>query len=133
MAWERVDVAYVLIYDEEKDQVLTVLNEKYWTLPGGKREYAETLQQAAIREAKEESGYDVEVGGIVHVSEKFFEENNHHALFVTFRGQIVGGSVDTSDSEIQKVEWKSIEEAEELMPWLKIRSLLSNSCEYMLE
>lgn len=110
----RIDVASVLILDEERKRVLMVQNEELWSLPGGKREDAETLRQAAIRETKEETGYDIEVEGVVRVSERM---STKHVVFFTFRGRIVGGGMATEDPEIQRIEWKDLDEAERLMPW----------------
>lgn len=128
----HVDVVYVLLHDPETEQVLTVKNEKYWTLPGGKREHGEMLNQAAVREAMEETGLDVLVGDIVHVREKVIKQE--HVTFITFRGEITGGTIGTSDSEIQAIEWKSFEEAQGLMPYLgNIRELLQCKASYGIE
>ncbi|ASS77118.1 hypothetical protein CIG75_04540 [Tumebacillus algifaecis] len=128
----RDDVAYVLIHNAETDQVLMVHNETYWGLPGGKREDGETLIEAARREAKEETGFDVAVGNLVHVSERHIR--GKHVLFVTFLAEITGGEISTEDSEIQSVEWKSIAEAEALMPFMQdIRPLLTNFARYAVE
>lgn len=116
--FERVDAAYVLVVDEVNERVLMVQNEVYWTLPGGKRERGETLTEAAVRECREETGYDARLGDLVHISEKFFPEWGHHTLFLTFRAWITGGEMVTGqDEEVQRVEWKSFAEADELMPW----------------
>ncbi|WP_286154901.1 NUDIX hydrolase [Bacillus sp. FJAT-27264] len=52
----RIDVTYVLITDQAKSKVLMVhnLDRDSWSLPGGGVELNETLEAAAIREAKEE-------------------------------------------------------------------------------
>ncbi|RNB89669.1 NUDIX hydrolase [Brevibacillus fluminis] len=128
----HVDVVYVLLYDEATDQVLTVKNERHWSLPGGRREHGELLAQAAVREAREETGLHVQVSDIVHITEKVV--GSHHATFITFRGEITGGEIGTTDNEIQQIAWKSIADAEELMPYLSnIRELLRNHATYGLE
>lgn len=54
---ERVDVAYALIYLEDEKKILMVNNVgSGWSLPGGAVEPGETLEQAVVREAKEETG-----------------------------------------------------------------------------
>ncbi|MGG1661285.1 NUDIX hydrolase [Brevibacillus sp. NRS-1366] len=128
----HVDVVYVLLYSEAMDKVLTVKNEKFWSLPGGKREHQEMLNQAAVREVKEETGLDVEVSDLLHVSEKVI--NEEHVTFITFRGEIIGGEMGTTDSEIQEITWKTIAEAEAPMPYLgNIRELLKNKAHYGVE
>lgn len=125
----HVDVVYVLLYDQTTDKILTVQNERFWSLPGGKREHGEMLIDAAVREVKEETGLDVKIGPVVHVREKVIGEE--HATFITFRGEILGGALGTTDAEIQRIEWKPLLEAEALMPYLaNIRELLDMYASY---
>lgn len=105
-----MDVAYVLLFDENNEKVLMVKNKgeksSYYTLPGGKVEYGETLREAAIREVKEETGLDIELDGIFTVSEAFFEQKGHHTIFFTFIGKRVGGEINiTFPEEIEEVTW----------------------------
>jgi 8-oxo-dGTP diphosphatase len=107
---KRVDVAYVILFDENNEKVLMVKNRgqnsSYYTLPGGAVEYGETLEEAAIREVKEETGLDVKLEGIFTVSEAFFEERGHHAIIFTFSGKIVGGEISISfPEEIEEITW----------------------------
>lgn len=129
MSVTHVDVVYVLLYDQTTEKILTVQNERFWSLPGGKREHGEMLLDAAVREVKEETGLDVEIGPVIHVREKVIGEE--HATFITFRGEILGGALGTTDAEIQRIEWKPFLEAEALMPYLgNIRELLDRNASY---
>ncbi|WP_060206383.1 NUDIX hydrolase [Sporosarcina koreensis] len=107
---KRVDVAYVLLYDNDGENILMVKNKgshsSYYTLPGGAVESGETLEDAAIREVKEETGLNVELEGIVAVSEAFFEERRHHAVLFTFKGRIIDGEISISlPEEIEEITW----------------------------
>jgi 8-oxo-dGTP diphosphatase len=128
---QRVDVAYVLILDDAREQVLLVQDNGYWTLPGGRREVDEMLEQTAVREVKEETGFDVTLGGIISVSEWFIRAD--HTLFVTFRGTITGGQIGSDDPEIGAIEWKTIAEMERLIPYYSdVRGLYDRTAHYQV-
>lgn len=126
----RIDAVYVLITDPDAQRILMVQNDTgAWTLPGGMREPGETLEEAARREAREETGLDVVLGPVVHVSERIGETHN---LFVTFRAEITGGTLgaDLAD-DVRAVAWKAMDEAQRLMPWYAdLPSLLVTAARY---
>lgn len=120
---ERVNVVSALIYDDNEN-ILIVKNIKgdsfYWSLPGGAVEGEETLEQAIIREVKEETGFNVVVTGLSSVREMFFEERGHHALIITFHAKIIDGEININDpdNDIVEVRWANSERVNELMPSL---------------
>lgn len=80
----------VFVFDTQSEKILMVENLHSWSLPGGKREEGESLQNAAIREAREEAGLEVEIDELVNLNEQIAEK---HVLFFRFRGRIIGGNL----------------------------------------
>ncbi|WP_339149234.1 MULTISPECIES: NUDIX hydrolase [unclassified Sutcliffiella] len=133
---KRVDVAYVLLLDEISGKILIVKNTgpkgSYYTLPGGAVEPGETLQLAAVREVKEETGLDVEVNGILTVMEAFFEVKGHHAIFFVFKGEVIGGEIEINmPEEIEEVVWMDVEEAEKYLSFSEgVKELFQRTVPY---
>src|SRR5689334_20362503 len=62
--------AYAVVVDERHRLLLALWNEvdpPKWTMPGGGVEFAETVEEAVVRELREETGYDVRVDRLLGV------------------------------------------------------------------
>jgi 8-oxo-dGTP pyrophosphatase MutT (NUDIX family) len=97
--------AYALIVDDTERVLLTWYNgsgrgEACWSLPGGGVEYDETVEEAVVREALEETGYDVVLHEplAVHSFTGPAEPDRplpFKSVRVVYRATIVGGSLGT--------------------------------------
>lgn len=81
--------ADMIIYD--KAQGIVLVRRRYlppgWALPGGFVEYGEKVEDAARREAWEETGLEVRQGGLVGVYSDPARDKRGHTASVVFWGQ----------------------------------------------
>lgn len=67
-----------------------------WALPGGFAEVGETVENAAIREAKEETNLDVELERLVGVYSDPDRDPRGHNVSVTFLARVTGGEPEAA-------------------------------------
>ncbi|GAB4541350.1 MAG: NUDIX hydrolase [Thermodesulfovibrionia bacterium] len=61
-----------------------------WAIPGGFVDYGETLEEAVIREAKEETGLDIEIIRQFHTYSDPKRDPRHHTVSTIFIARAVG-------------------------------------------
>ena len=81
----------VVVYDPAQGVVLIErANPPHgWALPGGFVDYGETVEAAAVREAREETGLEVVLTGLLGVYSDPSRDPRHHTMSVVFQAQAV--------------------------------------------
>jgi 8-oxo-dGTP diphosphatase len=96
--------AYAVIVDEQDRVLLALWNEgpePEWTMPGGGVEFDETVEEAVVRELREETGYDVEIGRLLGVHSFVLGPEQRllptdrpmKSVRVAFEARVVGGEL----------------------------------------
>jgi mutator protein MutT len=87
-----------------------------WSIPGGLLEVGETLRQCAAREAREETGLEVEAGEVLEVLDSIYPDpdgrTRYHYVLIDFLCRPLGGEL-RAGSDAAQVRWVSCAELEQ--------------------
>lgn len=87
-----------------------------WALPAGYVNGNEDPQQAAIREAREETGLDIEITALLDVIYNPPRPDgrfNGASIIIVYRGRVVGGELQAGD-DVMAAAWFSIDNLPEI-------------------
>jgi ADP-ribose pyrophosphatase YjhB (NUDIX family) len=93
-------VPTVDIIIEQGEGVVLILrrNEpRLWAIPGGFCDYGESLEQAAAREAKEETGLEVELIEQFHTYSDPQRDPRQHTITTVYIARAIGGTLRAQD------------------------------------
>ncbi len=98
--FQHVQVGANAVVEREGGVLLVKLNygpcDGRWALPGGLVESDETPEEAAIRETAEETGFVIELDGLLAT----FMRPGAPIIIVTYRAHIVGGGMRIAPEEL---------------------------------
>jgi ADP-ribose pyrophosphatase YjhB (NUDIX family) len=102
-ATPKVDVRAAVVNNKEEILLVQEKSDLRWAMPGGWADVADVPSEVAIREAKEESGFDVKPVKLIGV----FDANRvpgelefFHAFKLVFLCELIGGNPSASDETI---------------------------------
>ena len=107
----------IFIFDDDSNFILIKRkNNPYkdcWALPGGFVEYGESVENAAIREAKEETNIDVELKELVNVYSEPNRDPRGHTITIAY---IAKGDINNrkADSDAKEIDVFSLEKLNEI-------------------
>lgn len=110
--------ADIFIFDDNLNFILIKRRnnpfKNQWAIPGGFVEYGESVENAAIREAKEETSIDVELIDLVGVYSEPDRDPRGHTITVAYiaRGNLNDMKADSDAKEIDIFSPEKLDEIE---------------------
>jgi 8-oxo-dGTP diphosphatase len=99
----------------DKNKVLLLhrsVGFRVWEFPGGGIEFGESPEEAAVREATEETGLSVKSLGLATIGSHVIKE--HHYIFFLYRCKVQSGEAKAKDEDHDKHGWFTFDEMAKL-------------------
>ncbi|MFO7794262.1 MAG: NUDIX hydrolase [Candidatus Nanohaloarchaea archaeon] len=117
----------ILLIQEGKEHV-----KGKWNLPSGgyakeDEDHDETIEQAAIRETREETGLEVQLKGLIGIYTRDADRTDAKNTLILFEAEKTGGKIEPdAEEEILDAKYVSIEEIREFETRFDLDTILDD-------
>lgn len=114
--------AGAIILDKNTNNILLIhrffQGREYYVFPGGGVEEGESVEEAAVREIKEETGLDAKIDKkLCEFYNNFDKRMNHFFLVTEFDGKVELGGPEAKRNSVEDkyiLEWHKIDDVEKI-------------------
>jgi 8-oxo-dGTP diphosphatase len=109
---------------DEVGRILLVHRPRYddWTFPKGKLDPGETIEECALREVAEETGFACALGAEVAVT-RYVDHKGRDKLVRYWLMTVIGGAFEPND-EVEEIRWVTRDEAAGLLSYERDHDVL---------
>jgi len=109
---DRLIVIALALIERDDGKVLVIWEgdmpyHRCWVIPGGYVKLNETVEEAAVREIREELSVEIALQGLVGVYDDFMKDEGNepvHYVLVAFKAKIMGGELNVT-REAMEYAW----------------------------
>jgi len=119
----------------DKDEVVLIRRGKeprkdQWSIPGGHLEWGESLHEALLREAHEETDLTVELIGLIDAVDLITQDGagnvTRHYVLIDFAVRAIGGDL-RAGSDAAEARWVPFSQIDEYPLWSETRRIIEES------
>lgn len=121
-------------YDEEKLLFLVIKQTLgHFSFPKGHVEESESEKDTALREVKEETGFDISFVGDFREVITYSPKPGVLKDVVFFLGNVIDGVMTPQEDEVSLIEWLSYEDALKVVTYDDDKNVLKKAYEYIVK
>lgn len=130
-----VAVGVVVLAD---DHVLLIQRGKppranQWSIPGGAQHVGELLAETAVREVKEETGLDIEIGGLIEALDYIDRDEDavvrHHYTLIDYWARANREAALQPGEDAADARWVPLQELKALPMWEETIRIINKAVE----